>query len=127
MKQVKLILKRFLSLFPSALPTGRTEFDKFSNDIIELVEGLADDNSLKFAISTMIMHLGPQRSHVSKNYFVQSLRKTAANQVAHAVLQELKNEQIEKAKKAEEEAKKQAEDTAKQQGQGSGEKETQGL
>lgn len=80
-----------------------TEFNEWADSIIELSGKFADEDSMKFAIATMVMHLGPQRSHVPKNHFVRSLRKTAANQVAGQVFQDIKLKQ------------KLAEDTAKQQ------------
>lgn len=94
---MKQVLKQVLSLLPSRLPVGVSEFEHWSNSIIELTPGLADDDSIKFALASMIMHLGAQRSSAPKNYFVRSLRKTAANQVAHAVLTEIKIKQQEKA------------------------------
>lgn len=98
MKQLRLLAKRVLSLIPTKLPTGMTEFNQFVADIIELVPGLADDRSIRFTVASMIMHLGPQRSHVAKNYFVRSLQKTAANQISHAVMLDIKKEQEEQRK-----------------------------
>jgi hypothetical protein len=70
-----------------------SQFDIWSADIIALSGKYADDDSMRFAIASMIMHLGPQRSSVPKNYFVRSLRKGAANQVASQVFQDIKNKQ----------------------------------
>lgn len=108
MNKIKFLIAKIASYFPTSLPVGMKEFDAFSKSIVLLVGNLADEDSLKFAMSSMIMHLGPQRSTIPKNYFVQSLRKTAANQVAHAVLMDLKNKQ-----QAAAEAAKLAEETAK--------------
>ncbi len=103
---MKMLIKRLLSLIPSALPVGLQEFYIFSDDIIELSGPYADEDSMRFAIATMILHLGPQKSRISKNHFVRSLRKTAANQVAGQIFQDIKVKQ--------QEAQKQAEATAKQ-------------
>lgn len=108
MEKLKQTLKQAASLLPTRLPVGVTEFEAWANSIIELVGPLADDDSIKFTLASMIMHLGPQRSSVPKNYFVRSLRKTAANQIAHSVLTAIKQKHDEAAKAA-----KQAEDTAK--------------
>lgn len=86
-------VKRLLSLLPTPLPVGMTEFESWSDDIINLSGPYADTDSMKFAIASMIMHLGPQKSHVAKNYFVRSLRKTAANQVAGQVFTNIKEKQ----------------------------------
>jgi len=87
------LLKQILSLVPSRLPVGVSEFETWANSIIELSGEFADRDSMNFALATMVMHLGPQRSTVSKNYFVRSLRKAAANQVAGQVFQDIKERQ----------------------------------
>lgn len=83
------------------LPMGRKEFDEWSDRIISgaLIPG-ASPRSLKFALAEMIMHMKPTDSHSPDAYFIQCLRKGAANQVAWAVIQEVKAEQ----KKEEQEA-----------------------
>lgn len=103
---MKLLAKRFLSLFPTKLPVGMSEFETWSNSVVELSGKFADDDSMKFAIASQIMHLGAQKSSVPKNFFVRSLRKAAANQVASQVFQDIKIKQQEAAKAA------QAADTA---------------
>lgn len=97
------LLAQLLSLLPSPLPVGMTEFEEFSNSVIELSGEYADRDSMKYAIASMIIHLGPQRSHVAKNYFVRSLRKAAANQIASQVFQDIKRKQDEAAKTVENE------------------------
>lgn len=104
MQKFKLILKKLMSLFPTALPVGMAEFNTWSESIIELSGKYADEDSMKYAIATMIMNLGPQRSHVSKNFFVRSLRKAAANQVAGQVFYDIKTKQDQARKAAEETA-----------------------
>lgn len=100
---MKLLAKRLLSLFPVRLPVGMTAFHKFSDDIIELTGPIADEDSLKYVVASNILHLGAQRARVSKNYFVQTIIKTAANQVASQVFLDIKNKQQE-AQKAQAEA-----------------------
>lgn len=96
MKQkLKRLLNYLLSFLPSQLPVGLTEYHKFTDSIIDLVGPIADNDSLKWAISNQIIHLKPQQDSVAKRYFVKSLRKAAANQVASAVFQEIKNKQQE--------------------------------
>lgn len=98
-KQLQLLVKRIWSLVPTPLPIGVTEFEKWSDSIYDLAP-YADRDSIKFTLATMIMHLGPQRSRVAKNHFVRSLRKTAANQVAHARMTEIKLKKDAEAKAA---------------------------
>jgi len=97
---MKLLVKRILSYFPTKLPVGMTEFKAWSADIIELVGPIADERSLRWAVSNMIMHLPSTNDRAPKNYFVKCLRKTAANQVAGQVFLDIKAEQEEAAKKA---------------------------
>jgi hypothetical protein len=72
------------------LPTGMTEFDEWSDRIISGTLLPATPNSQKFALATMLMHLGPTVDHECDAYFIKSLRKSAINQIAHAKMQELK-------------------------------------
>ena len=79
------------------LPMGMKQFDDWAERIIsgtlidvpEEVLKEANENSLKFALSTMLLHLGPQESHKEDAYFIHSLRKSAVNQIAHAKMKEL--------------------------------------
>lgn len=102
------LLKQALSLIPTRLPVGLSEFNKFADDIIELSGPIADQESMRYVIATNVINLGPQRSHVAKNYFVRTMVKAAANQVASHVFQDIKIKQQEAQQKA------QAEETAKQ-------------
>lgn len=91
--QIMYWVKKFTSFFPTKLPVGLAEFNEWADSIIELSGRFADEDSLKFAIANMVLHLGPQRSSAPKNYFVRSLRKTAANQVAGQVFLDIKEKQ----------------------------------
>ncbi len=64
----------------------------------------ADAKSLKFALAEMIMHLKPTESHCADAHFIHSLRKGAANQVAYAMMEELRTERKAALKKAEDDA-----------------------
>lgn len=100
------------------LPMGMKDFDVWADRIISgtLIdvpdEVLAEANhtSLKFALSTMLLHLGPQESHKEDAYFIHSLRKSAVNQIAHAKMKELKDAAQ---KKADEEKEKKDAETLK--------------
>lgn len=106
LQTIKNLLKLVLSYFPSRLPVGMTEFKMWSDEIIALTGPLADPDSMRFAISSQIMHLAPQRCSVPKRYFVASLRKAAANQVASQVFQDIKIRQAEEQEKQRQEAEK---------------------
>lgn len=87
------LLKCFLSYFPSKLPVGKTEMDEFLNDIIELSGEYADRTSMEFAIASILIHAPSDKAALPKKYFVDRLRKSAANQVASQVFQDIKTKQ----------------------------------
>ena len=77
---------------PRALPLGMEEFEVWSDRIISAAPILnAEIESQKFALATMVMQLGPQESHKPDMYFVKTLLKSAANQVAHAKMGEIRD------------------------------------
>lgn len=93
-------LDALLSYFPRQLPRGMTEFKAWSERIIRLTGPLADEDSMRFALCSQIMHLSPQSSTKADQYFIRSLRKAAANQVSSQVFQDIKTKQMEAAKEA---------------------------
>ncbi len=90
MNQLKLAFKKVVSYLPSKLPVGMAEFDTFAQDVLDLSGQYADRSSMLFAIASMIIHLPAGRGTVPKNQLVQGLRKSAANQVASQVFQDIK-------------------------------------
>jgi len=84
------LLKKLLSYLPSKLPTGKTQFDAFAADLIALSDFQVDETSMRFAIASMLIHAPSDSGSLSKNYFVKRLRKSAANQVASQVFQDIK-------------------------------------
>lgn len=87
---MKLFVKRFLSYFPSKLPVGLPQFNKWTTEIIELSGQFADETSMRFVLASELMHSDAKRGSVPKNYFVSRCRKLAANQTAGYILQEIK-------------------------------------
>lgn len=109
MKQLRFILRYLFSFLPERLPVGTTTMEKFMLDIIELAGGYADKDSMRYAIASMMIHAPAHYGMISKHYFIVRLRKSAANQIASQVFQEIKLKQAE----LEAKAKQEAEDTAK--------------
>ena len=100
-----LVLKKLLSRLPTPLPVGVTEFNVWSDSIIELSGEYADRTAMKFALASMVLHADSSRGSLPKHYFVVRLRKSAANQVASQVFQDIKlQQQLEAEKKAAEAA-----------------------
>lgn len=98
---IKRLFTRFLGLFPSAVPVGLTEFHAWSDSIIATA-GLdtvpAEDQ--KFVIASLLLHLGPAEAYKPREYFVRSLRKAAASQIASQVFSDIKRAQEERMKAA---------------------------
>lgn len=95
-------LNRFLNqlrgFFPSSLPSGMTEFNAWSDSLASTYTLPTQDvDSVRFSLASIIMHLGPSSSHVSKYYFYKMLKAAAAKQVAGAAFYEIKQAQQAKA------------------------------
>lgn len=89
-------------LEPRALPMGVQEFHEWSDRIISgaMIPG-ATARDQKFALAGMVMHAKPTESFMPDGYFIQSLRKVAANQVCHAMIMQYKADQAKEAAEAE--------------------------
>lgn len=91
--KLKVLFQLWRGYFPSPLPQGRSEFESWSQSIIDIYKPSADDLSIKFALATMLLHLEPSQSDVPKRYFAKRLRKAAAAQVGATLLHEIKENQ----------------------------------
>lgn len=91
--KLKLLAKKVLSHFPTQIPTGMTQFNTWLDSIVELAGPIADPDSLKWVVSNEVMRLSSTRNKVPKSFFIKSLRKYAANQLAAATVMELKQKQ----------------------------------
>ena len=100
MKQLRNILKLILSFLPTPIPTGKTAFDAWLNDIVELTGPIADDRAMKWVVSNEVMVVPSGADRVPKRRFVKRLRKFAANQIAASVVQEIKAAQEAEQKQA---------------------------
>lgn len=91
------MIKEIMSHFPRQLPKTTDEFNAFCDEIIATYPGIPDDDDTRFAIATMMMHLGPLTTHMSHAYFIKSLYKSFTNEVAFERLEEYKKNAKEKA------------------------------
>ncbi len=87
---------------PRPLPVGLKEFNEFADRIIKKSGNFADRMSMEFALASILIHADAKYGSLPDSYFIDRLRKSAANQVASQVFQNVKAEQ----------AKQQAEATA---------------
>lgn len=90
MKRLKSLLQRVINKIPMPLPSGMTEWNNWSERILNKVGPLADRDSLEYVLASQVMHLSPQSDHIPDQYFISALRKAAANQVASQVFQDVK-------------------------------------
>lgn len=103
------VFKRILGFFPTKLPQGMTEFNTWSDSIIEVYQPKADKRSVKFVLSALLMRLGPVECRKSNRYFSLSLQRGAIGEVAAHIMKQMKDEQqaeFEASQKAAIEAKK---------------------
>jgi thiamine pyrophosphate-dependent acetolactate synthase large subunit-like protein len=99
MKDTLLKLSRMLFSDVTRLPIGLTEFNVWADSIIKL-SGLPNNDSMKFALSNVVMQLKPDQAYVSKEYLANILIKGAANEIAAQVFMDLKKKQAEAAEEA---------------------------
>lgn len=88
------IIAKLLQNVPRKLPVGMTQFETFANRVISIAGRFADEDSLKFALATAIIHADAAKGNIPDSFFVQRLRKAAANQVASQVFQDIKVKQV---------------------------------
>lgn len=100
------VLRKIRSFIPESLPIGRTAFDEYCQEVIELSSS-PDNDSVRFTIAAMITNLGHLDCYLPKNYFVKALKMAMAKQVASTVFIEIKTKDTER-RKAEEAAAKSA-------------------
>ncbi len=84
-------LKREMST-KRQLPLGKTQFEEWAERIIDsaLLRGVAEVDSMKFALGSMILELGPTEAFKEDAYFIQRLRKNISNQVAEYRMREIR-------------------------------------
>lgn len=88
-QRLQYLYKYIRSYFPESVPVGMTAFNRFLDDVILLAGPIADVDSMKYVISTTMIHLPQEQSLITKQLFIRRLRKAAANQIASAVFQEI--------------------------------------
>jgi len=92
LNSIRNLALKLRALFPSAMPIGLAEHKAWADSIISLYD-FPDNDSVRFALATMVLHLGPTAAYRSKFYFSIMLKAGAAKQVASAVFQEIKIKQ----------------------------------
>jgi len=83
-----------LSYLPSKLPQGMTEFETWAKSIIDTYQ-MPDNESVRFALASAVLHLPATAAYTSKAYFGKILLKGASSQVSYQVMEDLKTKQKE--------------------------------
>lgn len=84
-------LKRIRGMFPEPLPSGPMEFDQWCADIFDIY-GLPDHADFRHALASMILHQNSNVDAMPKRFFVKSIKKAMANQVAFKKLEEYRDQ-----------------------------------
>lgn len=114
LEKLKRFARQLRGLFPRRLPTGTTEFEAWANNIINTYHMPTQNrDSIIWALSNMIAHLGPTDAYKADVYFGLLCNASAAKEVAFYEGRAAKRREDERlaAAKAAEEAKKQSEAT----------------
>jgi hypothetical protein len=90
--KTKVFFQKLRARFPSPVPQGVEEFENWAKSIIDLY-GFPDNDSVRFAVATMILHSGPSAAYVPKHYWATMIKAGAAKQVASQVFQDIKTKQ----------------------------------
>jgi len=90
--KLKYLFKRLIwAIVPSKLPVGLEYLNKFSTETLAVYD-IPTLPSYYHAIASMIMHLGPQQTHVRRGHIAKTIFKAMSNQVAFEQIQRLKEE-----------------------------------
>lgn len=104
-QNIKRLYKRIKYRFGAPLPVGTSEFEAWATDLIDTY-GWPDNPSTRFALTIQVLHADASKKLLPNHYFFLQMNKGAANQIAHGIMQDIKNKQI---ALAEEEQRKQQE------------------
>lgn len=91
-KKFKQFVKFVTSFIPSKLPIGVSEFDAWADSVI-LLTSLPNNESMKWALATMILHGDKAEASKPKRFYARCLHKAAANEIAGGIMHMLKEKQ----------------------------------
>jgi hypothetical protein len=92
LEKVYKVFRKIYFFFPTPLPRGMAEFESWAKDIIDTYS-LPDNDSVRFAFATQILHSDSSQAFKPKRYFVLQTLKGMSNQIACGVMQDLKEKQ----------------------------------
>lgn len=92
LSKLKFLALYITSYIPTPLPIGMEAFDVWAKSVLALTS-LPDNDSTRFALASTVPHQKAENYYVPKIKFAKLLLKSAANQIAGAVMHELKEKQ----------------------------------
>jgi len=92
LNKLRNVLKHLLSFYPTALPVGMSDFKPWGDSILNLSR-CPNNETTQGALAVMVLHLGPTECNKPKRYFIKAMNMGAAKEIAHAVFQQIKNNQ----------------------------------
>lgn len=85
---------KFQDFFPTQLPVGLSDFNNWCDRLLftyfPTEASPPSQDSFRFAIAAMVMHLDSQKSKVDNRFFGKAIVKGASNEVASFVMHDLK-------------------------------------
>lgn len=90
--KIKTFFAKLLDFIPTKLPIGMTAAEAWASSILKRY-GFPDNDSMRWALAVKVLHLGETDAYKAKRYFFLAMHKSAANQVASQIMQDLKAKQ----------------------------------
>lgn len=103
LKTIKQWFNKVVGVFPTALPRGMTEWEQWVSSVISTYD-LPDNDSFRFSLAVMVLHLDSTSDVKPKYYFAKAIRKAMSNQVVSQVIQDAKAKQEAAVKAAKQQA-----------------------
>lgn len=91
--KVKTLTTKLTGFLPQSLPQGQADFNAWFEAIRVYKLPTQDEDSLKFMLGSMLMHLGQNEDRKPRYHFVKTIRAAAAKQVGAAAFTEVKMKQ----------------------------------
>lgn len=91
--KIKKVINQVLGLIPSPLPVGMTEFNQWSDSIINTYNLPGTERDKRYMLASMIIRFGETTAFKSKFFFFLALRSAAAKQIAGANFAMIRQEQ----------------------------------
>jgi hypothetical protein len=87
---MKRLLKQVLALFPTNLPVGIDEFNKWADSFFEIYDlPTQDKDSVYHTLAAIVINGGSQTHRRSKYFCYATLRAGAAKQIAGSIFTEI--------------------------------------